>query len=510
MNITMDKELQFLNTFVKYFGFYGITDYKYNLDINSLTVSEQKTLFKKINISIKKIEQLYSLRDFNLGRYDNEVTTVSVAIAVLKKCLQKTGIPYETNRSKGKPVMRLKSFSKMLMVYIRQMNVNSRAEEVNTIDKTYTLEHCMPNSFSTTSEVWDFDNNTNINIAVPNTYLIGSKYDNILTHFNPKMRHIISTSEQNPDLSGTNCSLFYVELLRYISYKISQTSVTMDLEFTMLGCSLIKAFLLKVTNFKDTDNTQLYVNDKLFSTTLHKLDLGADMKFYYCLFTNNIDENTFSGQISYISNEDKKQLMNICSERNIKVVIHTNYLVQTLLQNELKVFNYSYGVCIPKYQYLYTKREAVITSTFIPDKSNSVVGEFPTIKPPTLFPDNFAFVKKETQTKALLESKDKNAGYLVHFKKGTAINLGDVVIPKKNEKVIVECSSGEYELSATRPLYHSLSPYTPFCAKEDIEMWCVFLPIIIRNKLQSSEQVSQKDSKGCFIVYNNGGAVIVK
>lgn len=427
----MDKELQFLNTFVQYFGFYGITDYKYILDINDLTVSHQKILFNNINKSIKTIEQLYSLRDFNLGRYDNKVTTTSVAIAVLKKCLQKTGIPYETYRLKGKSVMRLKSFSKMLMVYIRQMNVNSRAEEVKNIEKLYTLEHCMPNNFSTTSEVYNFDDSTNINIAVPNTYLIGSNYDNIIEHFNPKMRHIVFAGEQKPDLSGTNGSLFYVELLKYISYKMRQTSLTMDLEFSMFGSSLIKAFLLKVTNFKDTDITQLYINDELHSTTFQRLDLGADMKFYYCLFTNNIDENTFSGQISYISNKDKKQLLNISSERNINVVIHTNYLVQTLLQNELKVFDYSFGICIPKYQYLYTNGETVVTSTFIPDESNSVECEFPTIKPPTVFPDNIRFVKKETQNKALLESKDKNAGYLVHFKKGTRINLGDVIVPKK-------------------------------------------------------------------------------
>lgn len=485
----MNNELKFLNKFVTYFGFYGITDYKYILNIGDLSVLQQKKLFDNINSSIETIEKLYSLRDFNLGRCGGKITSTSVALAILKKCLQKTGIPYETYRLKGKSVMRLKSFSKLLMVYIRHMNTNSRANEVREVDKSVILGHYMTKSYETVSDVKLFNECTKINICVPYYYLVGDYYNSIISTFNPKIRQIIETDDSN--------SFFYIELLRHVDFKMNDYGANMECTFNIYNHSLAKSLLIKVDSFLDDDDIRFYIDNKHHAIQFHKLELANSMKFYYCYFQTNLDATEYTEQLytKLLSYKDKQNIFNINSKSEVKVTLYTNLKVQSILQNEFKIYRYSNGVCFPLYSFS-SLDKTLQKMKLGDDKNKSSLGDF-------------TFIKMKNKQEALMNIDKGNVGFLKHYKKGSFIFSGDVIVPNDGEKVKVKNCYGTYELSATVPLYHCLSQYSPFYLQEDTDLWCVFMPLKSIEQYRSSQQISSKDAFGKYLCYTSGCATVL-
>ncbi len=90
-------QLEFLNEFVKLFGFQSITDYETKIYCGQY--KDNKELLQKINDEIPNIKKHYPFYRFTIKRHNNRIIDFTMALTVLKTCLKLSKISYKLIRT---------------------------------------------------------------------------------------------------------------------------------------------------------------------------------------------------------------------------------------------------------------------------------------------------------------------------------------------------------------------------------------------------------------------------
>ncbi len=123
-----NAQFEFLNRFVKVFGFSGLNDYKTSISHNDFT-DKEKEFLKKVNDMIPEVRKLYSISHFNLARKNYQVDNIQLAMCVLRKCMQISNVGFESYRKNNLHHMRIIPPNSALIEFIK--NIEKVVEKKN-------------------------------------------------------------------------------------------------------------------------------------------------------------------------------------------------------------------------------------------------------------------------------------------------------------------------------------------------------------------------------------------
>lgn len=113
------EQIQFINSFVTFFGFKSISDYDTEISQAKFKSKNKETsLINSVNLNMTQIKNLFKTSSMNLSRKSYSVDSVQLCFSVLKHCLQQANIPFEMVHRKDGNFMRLIPINKMLVNYI--------------------------------------------------------------------------------------------------------------------------------------------------------------------------------------------------------------------------------------------------------------------------------------------------------------------------------------------------------------------------------------------------------
>lgn len=121
------KQIQFVDTILlPIFGMKSVTDFetKLNLQRNK----ETENTINKLNNNLDKLKEVFKVKEFNLHKSGNKVTTWGQAIGILRKCLNLVGINYELVKEKGNNYVRLIKNNIILENYIKHKEMSEIRE----------------------------------------------------------------------------------------------------------------------------------------------------------------------------------------------------------------------------------------------------------------------------------------------------------------------------------------------------------------------------------------------
>ena len=121
------EQIDFLNNFVKYFGFSNIGDYE-----TIIKTSVNETIITNVNNEMGQIKKLFKLTGLNLSRKKYIIDSPNLAICLLKNLLQQSNIPFDIVHKTDGNYLRLISPNKILLNYIdhRMTYINHDENEV--------------------------------------------------------------------------------------------------------------------------------------------------------------------------------------------------------------------------------------------------------------------------------------------------------------------------------------------------------------------------------------------
>ena len=132
---SLEEQIKFIDIdLLPLFGFNSICDYETVLYLDEL---DKKIDIVKINNLLKTIKSLFPVKNFNFHKINNEITTTTHALNVLKKCLEISLIPFEYKISSNRKYVRLISNNIFLHNYIIKKQMESsdiRNSDINFVN----------------------------------------------------------------------------------------------------------------------------------------------------------------------------------------------------------------------------------------------------------------------------------------------------------------------------------------------------------------------------------------
>lgn len=111
------KHYEFIDKkFLPIFGIKSICDFQTIISYNDL--SKNADFLANINSIIPELKKLFTVREFNLHKYDNKIKTIQQSIGIFKKCLQLLNINFTIETRKNVKYMRLTEKNILLGKYI--------------------------------------------------------------------------------------------------------------------------------------------------------------------------------------------------------------------------------------------------------------------------------------------------------------------------------------------------------------------------------------------------------
>ncbi len=131
-NIAHHDKFVFLDKLVQLFGYKGLHDYETKRTVNDISPDT----LASISALVPEMNKLFGASCINLKRHNNKITNAALAFSVLRSCLQKEHIPYDTIRSAKANYLKLAPINNELKAFVR---TKQRQEEELKIEKITDL-----------------------------------------------------------------------------------------------------------------------------------------------------------------------------------------------------------------------------------------------------------------------------------------------------------------------------------------------------------------------------------
>jgi len=142
------EQIDFLNNFVRFYGFKSISDYDSLIKMSSINNIDN------INNVMTDIKKLFKLSGLNLSRKKYIIDSPNLAFCLLKNLLQQTNVPFDIIHKNDGNYVRLVPQNNILMNYINQHminiihnNINQNQDVKQTVNfnelySSFKLENC--------------------------------------------------------------------------------------------------------------------------------------------------------------------------------------------------------------------------------------------------------------------------------------------------------------------------------------------------------------------------------
>lgn len=137
------EQLEYLHNFVQIYGFKGLNDNE--TKISSHDIDSNTNIIKNLNNEIDNLRKHFRYSDFALNKYKNKITNGTVALGVLKKCLQQANISFDIVKSPSHNYLRLSKPNILYNKFISKLNMNQVEDSIH--DKVQVSEWVEWNEF---------------------------------------------------------------------------------------------------------------------------------------------------------------------------------------------------------------------------------------------------------------------------------------------------------------------------------------------------------------------------
>jgi len=125
------EQLEYINKFVKIYGFKGLDDY--TTKISSYDIDQSTEIIKKLNDEIDNLRKHFRYSDFALTKYKNKITNGTVALGVIKKVLQQANINFDIVKSSKHNYLRLSKPNILYNKFINSLNMDQVENSINPL-----------------------------------------------------------------------------------------------------------------------------------------------------------------------------------------------------------------------------------------------------------------------------------------------------------------------------------------------------------------------------------------
>jgi len=111
------EQIKFLDHFIRIYGIQGLSDYE-----TKITSSQYKNeqFLDQVNLEMVHIKKFFKTSLLNLARKNYIIDSPSLALNLLKNCLQQANVPFEIVRTSKNNFLRLNQVNKTLVDYINK------------------------------------------------------------------------------------------------------------------------------------------------------------------------------------------------------------------------------------------------------------------------------------------------------------------------------------------------------------------------------------------------------